>query len=336
MQAMVLQSCAPIETAPLGLEQLPDPSPGAGEIRVKVRACGICRTDLHVIEGELPQLDQPVIPGHQVVGMVDQAGAHTKRFAIGRRVGIAWLHHTCGTCAGCRAGQENLCENSLFTGYHAPGGYAEYAIVNEDFAYGIPDIFQDQEATPLLCAGIIGYRSLKRAGCGPRNAGGKTLALYGFGSSAHIVIQIARHWNYRVYAVSRTERHQKLAIQLGASWAGPRAEEMPAASDSAIIFAPAGHLVPTALAHLRKGGTLALAGIYMSDIPRMNYEQHLFYEKNLHSVTANTRQDGEELLRVAAEIPIRPQIQTFPLKAANEALLQLKQGRIEGTGVLTP
>lgn len=336
MQAMVLRHCAPIESAPLRLEDLPDPHPGPGEIRVRVKACGICRTDLHVIEGELPPLDHPVIPGHQIVGLVDQVGEQVERFAVGQRVGIAWLRHTCGTCAVCRDGQENLCEHSLFTGYHAPGGYAEYAIVDQDFAYAVPDLFSDQEVTPLLCAGIIGYRSLKRAGCGMQAKGGKILALYGFGSSAHIVIQIARHWHYQVYAVSRTERHQRLAIELGASWAGPRAEEMPAASDSAIIFAPAGHLVPTALAHLRKGGTLALAGIYMSDIPPMNYEQHLFYEKSLHSVTANTRRDGEALLRIAAEIPIRPEIQAFALKDANRALLQLKQDRIGGTGVLIP
>ena len=336
MKAMVLRGCAGIETAPLRLETVSDPHPGPGEIRVRVRACAICRTDLHVIEGELPALEHPVIPGHQVVGIVDEIGSGADRFEIGRRVGIAWLRHTCGSCDHCRSGRENLCESALFTGYHAPGGYAEYAVVAEDFAYPIPELFSDQEATPLLCAGIIGYRSLARAGCGPQSGGRGSLALYGFGSSAHIVIQIARSWNYDVYAVSRTERHQHLALNLGAAWAGARADEMPIDCDSAIIFAPAGALLPAALTRVKKGGTVALAGIYMSDIPRMNYEQHLFYEKNIHSVTANTRRDAEQLLEIAAAIPIRPEIQTFPLAQANAALLRLKRDQIAGTGVLLP
>lgn len=330
MKAMVLSGCAPIETAPLKLRELPDPEPGPGQVRVRVKTCGICRTDLHVVEGELPPLDHPVIPGHQIVGTVDKLGEGASRFGIGRRIGIAWLHHTCGKCIYCRAGQENLCEHSIFTGYHAPGGYAQFAVVSEDFAYPIPDEFSDAEATPLLCAGIIGYRSLKRSLLKP----GQSLALYGFGSSAHIVIQIALHWGCRVYACSRTEKHQRLALELGAEWAGASAEDMPVLADSAIIFAPAGNLVPQALEHLRKGGTLALAGIYMTDIPQMNYEKHLFYEKNIHSVTANTRQDGIELLDTAAKIPIRPKVQLFSLEQANEALLGLKQDKIKGSGVL--
>lgn len=330
MKAMVLSRCAPVDTAPLEWRDIPEPQPGPLEVRVKVKACGICRTDLHVIEGELPPLDHPVIPGHQVVGTVDKVGSNVSRFKAGERIGIAWLHHTCGECVYCRAGQENLCESSIFTGYHAPGGYAEYAVVNEAFAYPIPEVFSDFEAPPLLCAGIIGYRSLKRSLCRP----GQALALYGFGSSAHIVIQIAIHWGCSVYVCSRSGQHQKLALELGAKWAGSRAEDMPVLADSAIIFAPAGSLVPQALRRLRKGGTLALAGIYMTDIPAMDYERHLFYEKNVHSVTANTRQDGIELLEAAAEIPIRPQVRLFYMHEANEALLKLKQDRIQGSGVL--
>ncbi|MEJ5364134.1 MAG: zinc-dependent alcohol dehydrogenase family protein [Desulfosoma sp.] len=340
MKAMVLDRCAPVEQRPLRFEELPDPEPASGEIRVRVGACGVCRTDLHVVEGELPPLGRAVIPGHQIVGRVDKKGPGTTRFREGDRVGIAWLRHTCGTCEHCREGRENLCEKALFTGYHAPGGYATHAVVREDFAYPIPETLSDAEATPLLCAGIIGYRSLKRALCGPLSAEAtahrRTLALYGFGSSAHIVIQIARFWGYDVYAVSRTARHQKLALELGAVWAGSSPADLPVKVHHAIVFAPAGPLVPAALEHLEKGGTLALAGIYMSAIPAMDYEKHLFYEKNVHSVTANTRQDALELLETAAAVPVRPTVRLYPLEAANEALLDLKNDRIEGTGVLIP
>ncbi len=330
MKAMVLDRCAPIHSRPLRWEELPDPTPGRGEVLVRVKACGVCRTDLHVIEGELPAMGRRVIPGHQVVGTVDGQGAGSHRFAIGDRIGVAWLHHTCGQCSHCREGKENLCEDSLFTGYHRPGGYAEYIVVPEDFAYAIPGVFSDTEAPPLLCAGIIGYRSLKRSQCRP----GQALALYGFGSSAHIVIQIARHWGCGVYVCSRDAKHRQLALSLGAEWAGSSAEDMPVLADSAIIFAPAGSLVPQALARLRKGGTLALAGIYMTSIPEMDYETHLFHEKNIHSVTANTREDGNELLRVAAEIPIRPQVELFPMERANDALIRLKEDSIQGSAVL--
>lgn len=330
MKAMVLEQCAPVETMPLRWSEVALPSPGPGEIRVRVKSCGVCRTDLHVIEGELPPLGHPVIPGHQVVGVLDESGPGAHRFAAGDRIGIAWLHHTCGECVYCRNGQENLCEKSLFTGYHRQGGYAEYVVVPEDFAYAIPEAFSDTQAPPLLCAGIIGYRSLKRSQCKP----GTSLALYGFGSSAHIVIQIALHWGCEVYVCTRDLKHRELALSMGARWAGARAEDMPVLTDSAIIFAPAGPLVPQALKRLRKGGTLALAGIYMTSIPEMDYENHLFYEKNVHSVTANTRQDGNELLQVAAEIPIRPQVQLFPMQQANEALIQLKKDSIQGSAVL--
>lgn len=330
MKAMVLTGCAPMETAPLELRELPDPEPASGQVRVIVKTCGICRTDLHVIEGELPFPGHPVIPGHQIIGIVDKTGRGSHRFKAGERIGIAWLRHTCGRCAYCSSGNENLCESALFTGYHAPGGYAEYAVVDEDFAYPIPDIFTDEEAPPLLCAGIIGYRSLKRSGLRP----GGTLALYGFGSSAHIVLQIALHMGCKVNVCTRGAKHRDLALRLGAAWAGENAGDMPEDADSAIIFAPAGSLVPQALSRLRKGGTLALAGIYMSSIPQMDYETHLFYEKNVRSVTANTREDGMGLLRAASEIPIRPQVQVFSLTDANTALLQLKKGAIDGAGVL--
>jgi alcohol dehydrogenase, propanol-preferring len=332
MKAMVLRQCAPIESSPLKWEEVPMPEAGFGEIRVRVKACGICRTDLHVVEGDLPPLGKATIPGHQVVGIVDRVGRGCTRFHAGQRVGIAWLRHTCGDCVHCQSGQENLCEHSQFTGYHAPGGYAEYAVVPEAFAYDIPPVFADEDAAPLLCAGIIGYRSLLRSHC----QAGQSLALFGFGSSAHVVIQIALHWGCKVYACTRSVQHQQLALRLGACWAGSRPEDLPAAVDSAIIFAPAGELVPGALACLRKGGTLALAGIYMTAIPQLDYERHLFYEKNIHSVTANTRQDGVDLLRVAAEIPIRAQVQRFPLVDANGVLMRLKQDQIQGSAVLVP
>jgi propanol-preferring alcohol dehydrogenase len=331
MKAMVLEACAPVETAPLKWMEVPDPEPRPNEVRIRVRACGICRTDLHVVEGELEPRPGPVIPGHQVVGTIDRLGPGASRFKPGDRVGIAWLRHTCGACSFCRSGHENLCEASRYTGYHAPGGFAEYAVVGEEFAYPLPPAFGDAEAAPLLCAGIIGYRSLRRSRCEP----GDSIALYGFGASAHIVLQIARHRGCDVYVCTRGKRHQDLALAMGATWAGESAADLPADTGSAIIFAPAGPLVPEALARLRKGGTLALAGIYMTDIPAMNYERHLFYEKNLVSVTSNTREDGLDLLREAAEIPVRTHIRCFPVERANEALLELKRGGIDGAGVLT-
>jgi propanol-preferring alcohol dehydrogenase len=330
MKAMLLSELAPIERGPLQLVERPTPRPCPSEVRVKVRCCAVCRTDLHVIEGDLPRHTLPIVPGHQVVGVVDQLGANCRRFRLGQRVGIAWLRHTCGTCQFCRAGRENLCEQSRFTGYHGDGGYAEYAVVPEDFAYEIPDAFGDVDATPLLCAGIIGYRALKRCAL---PAGG-TLAIYGFGSSAHVVLQIARHRGSDVYVVSRAQSHLDLARKLGAKWVGLDAREMPIRVNSAILFAPAGSLVPIALENLEKGGTLAVAGIYVSQVPPLDYEQHLFYERDLRSVTANTRADGRELLAEAAEIPIRPRVTTYPLEDANRALQDLKGDRINGTGVL--
>jgi propanol-preferring alcohol dehydrogenase len=330
MRAMTLTHPASIDTAPLKLEDLPVPEPAANEIRVRVEACGICRTDLHVVEGELPPQVARVVPGHQVVGVVDACGAGAIRFKEGDRVGIAWLRSTCGTCRYCRSGSENLCSTARFTGYHANGGYAEYAVVREDFAYALPATLGGAAATPLLCAGIIGYRALRRAEIRP----GCRLGLYGFGSSAHIAIQVARHLGCTVYVMTRDAQHQALARQLGAAWAGAADAKPPEPLDSAVLFAPVGHLVLPALEALEHGGTLALAGIYLSDVPTLNYERHLFHEKTLRSVTANTRADGEELLRIAAEIPIRPQTTSFPLHEANRALQQLKHDGIQGSGVL--
>jgi propanol-preferring alcohol dehydrogenase len=272
----------------------------------------------------------PVIPGHQVVGVVESLGPDCHRLEVGQRVGVAWLRHTCGTCEFCRTGRENLCEGARFTGYHADGGYADLAVVPEAFAYELPPQFSDAEATPLLCAGIIGYRALERSQL-PR--GGK-LGIYGFGSSAHIVIQIAQHRGCEVLVVTRGAKHRELARQMGADWVGENAADLPSPVDSAIIFAPAGDLVPQALARLKKGGTLALAGIYMTEIPALDYERHLFYERNVHSVTANTRDDGRRLLAEAAEAEVHPHVTLFPLADANRALQLLKDDQINGTGVL--
>lgn len=331
MKAMQLTSIAPITEAPLELVELADPIPGPGELRVRVACCAVCRTDLHVIEGDLPQNKLPIIPGHQIIGHVDRLGPDCSCFKIGDRVGGAWLRHTCGVCPHCRSRRENLCEASRFTGYHADGGYAEYAIIPEEYAYAIPSVFADTDAAPLLCAGIIGYRALKRSNL-PR---GGTLALYGFGSSAHVVMQIALHRGCRVYVVTRGINHRELAGKMGAVWVGEHAREMPMKTDAAIIFAPAGELVPPALERLEKGGTLALAGITMSDIPALDYEKYVFYERDIHSVTANTRLDGRELLAEAAEIPIRPRVTMYPLAEANRVLQDLKADRINGTAVLT-
>ena len=327
---MLLEQPAPVEQSPLRPADLPAPEPGPGEIRLRVRVCGVCRTDLHVVEGELPPQRPRVVPGHQVVGIVDALGPGCARFRLGQRLGIAWLRSTCGTCERCRRGDENLCEKARFTGYHADGGYAEYAVVREDFAYALPDAIADAEVSPLLCAGIIGYRALRRAEIRP----GCRLGLYGFGASAHIAIQVARHLRCRVFVMTREERHRRLAAELGAEWTGGADATPPEKLDSAVLFAPVGTLVLPALEALDRGGTLAVAGIYLSQVPPLDYERHLFYERTLRSVTANTRRDGEELLQIAAEIPIRPHTVPFRLADANAALQQLKHDGFEGAAVL--
>jgi len=330
MKAMQLREIGPIESSPLVLTELADPQPGAGQVRVRVRCCGVCRTDLHVIEGDLPRQKLPLIPGHQIVGVIDAIGEGCSRFSYGQRVGVAWLRHTCGQCRFCTSGRENLCESQQFTGYHADGGYAELAVAPEDFLYALPDAFSDIEAAPLLCAGIVGYRALKRS----RPQRGGTLAIYGFGSSAHVIIQIAIHRNIDVYVVTRSELHRDLARKMGAKWAGSHASDMPVKVHSAIIFAPAGELVPQALDQLDKGGTLSLAGVHMTPIPKMDYGRYLFHERDICSVAANTRDDGRELLAEAAEIPIRPHTASYPLHEANRALQDVKSDSIRGTGVL--
>jgi propanol-preferring alcohol dehydrogenase len=330
MRAMSLAGPAPVESAPLRCEFRAAPSPGPDEVLVRVIACGVCRTDLHIVEGDLPLVRSPVVPGHQVVGRVEAMGSQARRFRAGDRVGIAWLRRTCGTCEACRRGRENLCERSEFTGYHADGGFADYAVVPESFAYALPPVFGDAEAAPLLCAGIIGYRALKRSDVPP----GGRLGIYGFGASAHVTLQVARARGCEVFVCTREASHRALARELGATWVGDIGDTMPAKADGTILFAPVGDLVPVALRNLARGGTLALAGIYMTPVPSLDYERDLFYERNLRSVTANTRADGEELLAEAARIPIRPATTTFPLEDANQALALLKRGGFAGAGVL--
>ncbi len=329
MKACVLERPAPIETNPLQFTEVREPGLAAGEILIRVSCCAVCRTDLHVIEGELPPRKSPIIPGHQVIGVVERVGDDARRFAAGSRVGVAWLHHVDGVCHYCLRGQENLCDHPSFTGYTDDGGYAEYISAPEDFVYSIPEIFPDEQAAPLLCAGIIGFRSLRLS----EIKSGERLGLYGFGAAAHIAIQVARHWNVQVYASTRDARHQRLALDLGAQWAGGTLEEPPEELDAAIIFAPAGEIVPAALKALRKGGRLVLGGIHMSQIPPLDYGL-LYQERVVRSVANNTRQDGEDFLRVAAEIPVRTRVQIFPLSEANQALNSLKNDAIPGAAVL--
>ncbi|HUJ72530.1 MAG TPA: zinc-dependent alcohol dehydrogenase family protein [Verrucomicrobiae bacterium] len=328
MKAMLLSHPGPAEQSPLELTDLPTPTPGDDEVLVLVHTCGICHTDLHTVEGEISG-KLPVVPGHQIVGVVEKIGRSAGLFQIGDRVGVPWLHRTCGECEFCRSDRENLCERAQFTGFHVNGGYAEYAVVPTVFAVGIPDGFNDAHAAPLLCAGIIGYRALRLSNVRRQ----QTLGLYGFGASAHIAIQIAIRWGCEVFVATRATEHQRLAKELGATWVG-HAEDVPSgALHAAVIFAPAGLLVPEALRALRKGGTLALAGIYMTPIPEMKYER-LYHERVVRSVANATRDDARQLMQLAGEIPIRTEVQTFPLADANRALLALKQSEIHGAGVL--
>jgi propanol-preferring alcohol dehydrogenase len=329
MKACVLLAPAAIETNPLEYTEVATPRPRSDEVLVRVRACGVCRTDLHVIEGELPPRKSPVIPGHQVVGVVEKQGENARRFAVGTRVGIAWLHQTDGTCEYCRSGSENLCDNPTFTGYSVDGGYAEYIVAPQDFVYAIPEGFPDEQAAPLLCAGIIGFRSLRLSGV----KAGARLGFYGFGAAAHVAIQVARHWGLEVFACTRDVRHQKLALELGAVWASGTFDDPPKKLDAAIVFAPAGEIVPAALKALKKGGALVLGGIHMSRIPSFDY-QLLYHERVIRSVANNTRKDGEDFLRIAAEIPIRTHVQIFPLSEANRALNVLKNDAIPGAAAL--
>lgn len=306
------------------------PEPGSDEVLVRVRACGVCRTDLHLTNGELPARAPGRIPGHEAVGVVAAAGSSARRFRPGDRVGIAWLRRTCGHCVQCRNGRENLCPESEYTGWDADGGFAEYATVPEAFAYEIPAGYHDEHAAPLLCSGIIGYRALQRS----ELPHGGRLGIYGFGASAHLTAQLALAEGAEVHVVTREESARRLALELGATSAVDLGESPPVLLDSAILFAPVGTLVPPALAALDQGGTLVVAGIHLSDIPELNYERYLFRERTLTSVTANTRRDGEEFLRLAAYYGIRPRIVPYPFGAADHALEDLARGRVTGAAVL--
>jgi propanol-preferring alcohol dehydrogenase len=329
MLAWQVASPGPIDDHPLRLAEIAVPEPGPGEVRIRVTVCGVCRTDLHLAEGDLPPRRSQVVPGHEVVGTVDALGPGSIRFSMGDRVGIAWLRHTCGECRWCLAGSENLCVSPLFTGWDADGGYAEHAVVDEDYAYAIPSVFGDEEAAPLLCAGIIGYRALRRA---ELPVGGR-LGIYGFGGSAHLTAQVALHQGATVHVMTRSRKAQQLALDLGCSSAQGAGDEPPELLDSAIVFAPAGELVPIALRALDRGGILAIAGIHMSDIPALQYPW-LFEERQIRSVTANTRVDGEEFLEIAARIPIRPTTTPYPFSAADQALSDLAHDRVNGAAVL--
>jgi propanol-preferring alcohol dehydrogenase len=329
VKAQILRETRPAEDNPLTLADLPVPEPGPDQIRLRVRACGVCHTDLHLVEGELDLPKLPVVPGHQIVGTVDTLGDGVTRFTRGDRVGVPWLYSTCGQCDYCRRGQENLCDNARFTGLHADGGFAEYMVVPAAFAYPIPEGFPDEQAAPLLCAGIIGYRSLRLSEIQP----GGRLGLYGFGASAHVTIQVARHWGCEVYVFTRSAEHQRHALALGAAWVGQAQDTPPAELDSAITFAPAGWLVPEVLRVLRKGGTLAINAIHMSPIPEMPYAL-IYGERTVRSVANATRQDGIELLQLAAEIPIHTDVELYPLEDANAVLQRLKQAEVQGAAVL--
>lgn len=330
MRAWRVGQPGPMRSGPLVADECPDPRPGPGEVLLRVRVCGVCRTDLHLAEGDLAPRHPGVIPGHEVVGEVIKCGARATRFSPGERVGVAWLGRTCGTCRFCLRGAENLCLFPVFTGWDRDGGYAELITVAENFAYRLPPSFSDEEAAPLLCAGIIGYRALCRADL---PIGGR-LGIYGFGGSAHLAAQIALFQGARVYVMTRSEEARELALELGATFAGGADEQPPDPLDSAILFAPAGSLVPVALRALDRGGTLAVAGIHLSDIPPLHYTAELFQERQLRSVTANTRADGEEFFRVAAEIPLRPTTVSYPFSAADKALLDLSEDRVTGAAVL--
>jgi propanol-preferring alcohol dehydrogenase len=327
MRAMILRSP---RTALEALTR-PDPRPGPGEVRVRVHACGVCRTDLHVVDGELPDAHSPIIPGHEIVGTVVEAGADVAEPCVGERIGIPWLGHSCGTCRYCLAGQENLCDRAQFTGCTIDGGYADCVVADARYCFRLPEGFSDAELAPWLCAGLIGYRALRMAGDARR------IGLYGFGAAAHIVAQLARHAGQEVYAFTRPgdRAAQSFARALGAAWAGASDAPAPAELDAAILFAPVGALVPLALRAVRKGGSVVCAGIHMSDIPSFPYSL-LWGERRIVSVANLTRRDGLEFIELAARVPIRTHTVTYPLAAANDALLALREGRLTGAAVLTP
>ena len=330
MRAWEVVEPRPIDDAPLRLAERPTPVPGPGQVLVSVARCGVCRTDLHVSEGDLPVHRPHVVPGHEVVGRVSTRGPGAERFAIGERVGIAWLASTCGRCRFCRRGAENLCERATFTGWDHDGGYADAVVVNEGYAYRLPEGLSDEQAAPLLCAGIIGYRALRATELPP----GGRLGIYGFGASAHIISQIALAEGAELYVSTRAADARALARELGATWVGGALDEPPVRLDGAILFAPVGDLVPPALAALDRGGVLAIAGIHLTDIPVLDYQRHLFYERVLRSVTANTRRDGEELLRLAPRLGVHATTQLYDFTRADHALADLAHDRVTGAAVL--
>jgi len=336
MKAMVLKKISSVEEMPLELVDLPDPIPGPGQTRVKVSACGVCHTELDEIEGRVPPSRFPMILGHEIVGRVESLGPGATKFKQGDRVGIAWINWSCGQCSFCLKGEENLCDTAKWTGKDADGGYAQYTIVSENFAYPIPEIFTDLQAAPLLCAGVIGYRALRLTGM----EDGKTLGLYGFGASAHIVIQIAKHKypNGKVFVFTRPsqEEHQNLAKKLGADWIGATGDTPPEKLNCAIDFTPVGVPVREALRNLERGGRVVINAIRKTTpIPELDYAEHLWHEKEIKSVANVTRRDAQEFLPLAAEIPIAPEVREFRLEEANEALILLKEGKIRGAGVLS-
>jgi alcohol dehydrogenase, propanol-preferring len=330
MQAWVVESPAPADAGPLRRIDRPLPEPGPGQVRVRVRCCGVCRTDLHLAEGDLPPRRPAVVPGHEVVGEVDVLGPGARRFAIGDRIGVAWLGGTDGSCRFCRRGEENLCTAPVFTGWDLDGGYADACLVDEGFAYPLPDALDDEQAAPLLCAGIIGYRALRCAAVPP----GGSLGIYGFGGSAHLTAQVALAQGLRVHVFTRGEQNRRLAEELGADSVGAAADPSPEPLDGAILFAPAGELVPVALRALDRGATLAVAGIWLSRIPALDYADELFQERTLRSVTANTRADGEEFLHLAGRLGIRATTVAYPMAEAASALADLAHGRFGGAAVL--
>jgi alcohol dehydrogenase, propanol-preferring len=329
MKAILLTSQKSISLNPLKLSDIEVPLPSENELLIKVHTCGICHTDLHIIEGELPLKKSPIVLGHQITGIVEKKGEAVSKFNIGNRVGVPWLFSTCGVCEYCKRGQENLCNKIQFTGYDVDGGYAEFMTVDENFAYFIPKDFSYEQAAPLMCAGIIGYRALKLSNIKP----GEKLGLYGFGASAHISIQVARHLDCDVYVFSRSELHRKHAEELGAVWVGTSDEKPTENLDSIISFAPAGDIIPKALSVLRKGGTLALAGIYLSPIPPINYNL-LYHERIIRSVANSTRQDAVDFLTLAGEISIKTEYEVFPMEETNRALQLVKASKINGAGVI--
>jgi propanol-preferring alcohol dehydrogenase len=330
MLTWVVDQPGAIDTLPLRRIEREIPVPAATQVRVRISCCGVCRTDLHLATGELAPRRHAVAPGHEVVGVIDEAGSDAARFLLGDRVGVPWLASTDGSCTPCRRGRENLCLAPQFTGWDLDGGYADYCLVDEAFAYRLPDDITDEQAAPLLCAGIIGYRSLLRSDTEP----GQALGLYGFGGSAHLTAQVALHLGMRVHVLTRGAHNQELAHKLGVDSVGAATDLPPEPLDGAILFAPAGELIPVALRALAPGGTLAVAGIWLSDIPALRYDTELFHERNLRSVTANTRADGEQFLRLAARFGITATTTSYPMADANQALSDLERGHFGGAAVL--